>query len=101
AQFAASATMSTGTVQTVTSQASWLSSNPAVAIVTGSGVVTGMGAGTVDIAATYQNVSGLAHLTIASPAPTFTITGTVTDGTSGGVLPGIAVSAAGRTATTN
>jgi hypothetical protein len=40
AQFAATATMSNGTTQTVTSQASWQSSNAAVATVNSGGVVT-------------------------------------------------------------
>ena len=102
AQFAASATMSSGSVQAVTSQATWVTSNASVATVTNTGVVAGIAAGPVDIMATYQNVSGTAHVTIVSPTPaTIAITGTVTDGTSGGVLPGISVAAAGQTTATN
>src|SRR5437764_9189463 len=78
AQFAAAANMSSGTIQIVTSQSAWQSSDPTVANVTSSGVVTGMGPGAVDIAATYQNVTGTAHVTVASTTPTtFTIKGTV------------------------
>lgn len=92
AAFTATATLSNSTAQTVTSQATWQSSNGAVATVTSSGVVTGMSAGTADITATYQNVSGIAHVTINRATPlTYTITGTVTDGTSHGVLPNITI----------
>src|SRR4029078_9205064 len=92
AQFNAMATMSTLGTQVVTSQAAWQSSSSAVATVTGSGVVTGVAPGTVDITATYQNVSGIARITITAPQPTtFTVTGTVTDATSGVPLAGAAV----------
>jgi hypothetical protein len=104
AQFSATATLSDGTTQVVTTQASWASSNTAVASTNSSGVVSGLAAGEVDITATYQNASGKAHLAITRAAtPTYTITGTVTDGTSGGVLPNIDVQAtdsAGQTLAT-
>src|SRR5262245_54861733 len=95
AQFSATATSSNGTTSTVTAQATWSSSNTAVATVSSSAIVTGVGAGEADITATYQGVVGRSHLTIAQPeASTYTITGTVTDETSGGVLPNINVQAA-------
>jgi hypothetical protein len=76
--------------QNVTAQATWSSSSPAVATVSASGVVTAIAVGEVDIAATYQTVVGRLHVTITrAVAPTFTINGTVTDGTSGGILPNI------------
>jgi hypothetical protein len=59
--------------------------------VNSAGLVTGVSGGTVDISATYQNVSGVSHLTIARL--TFMVSGTVRDGTSNGVLPNITVSA--------
>jgi hypothetical protein len=107
AQFTATAALSNNTTQTVTSQATWQSSNTAVASVTSSGVVTGVSAGTADVTATYQSVTGTAHLTISRPTTAvFTINGTVTDGTSHGILPNIAIStvdsaAVTRRATTN
>jgi len=91
-QFVATATLSNGSTQTVTSQASWQSSNTAVATVTSSGVVTSVAAGDAEIAATYQNVRGGVRITIERPAArTFTLSGTVTDGFSAGVLPNITV----------
>src|SRR5581483_3891787 len=92
AQFSATATLSNNTSQTVTSQATWQSSNPPVATVTSGGLVIGVSAGNVDITATYQNVSGVAHLTVIRQTPvTYSVSGTVTDGTSHGVLPNIGV----------
>ena len=87
AQFAATATLSSGSTQNVTSLATWQSSNTAVATVNSAGVVTGVSPGDVDITATYQSVAGRARVTIA--VRTFTLTGNITDGTSGGILPNI------------
>ena len=89
AQLTATATLSNGSTQNVTSTAAWQSSNSSVATVSASGVVTGVGAGDADVTATYQNVSGRMRLTLTRS--TYTLTGTVRDGTSGGVLPGIVV----------
>jgi trimeric autotransporter adhesin len=86
-QLTATATLSTGATQNVTSQATWQSSNTAIATVNSAGVVTGMSAGDVDITATYQAVAGRARITVAPT--TYTVSGAVTDGTSGGVLPNI------------
>ena len=94
AQFSATATFSDGTTQVVTTQASWASSNTAVASTNSSGVVSGLAPGEADITATYQNASGKTHVAVTGAAtPAYTITGTVTDGTSGGVLPNIDVQA--------
>jgi hypothetical protein len=100
-QLTATATLSNGTTQTVTPQASWASSDADVATVNSAGLVTGVNAGSADISATYQNVKALSHLNIIRSA--FTISGTVRDGTSNGVLPNINVSSfdsAGVTKTT-
>jgi hypothetical protein len=86
-QFTATATLSNGTTQNVTSQATWQSSNTAIATVTNAGVVTGVAAGDVDITATYQAVAGRMRVTVT--AATFSISGNVTDATSGGILPNI------------
>jgi len=62
--------------------------------------VTGVVAGEADIAATYQTLSGRVHVTIARPTPgTFTISGTLRDGSSGGILPRVLVQAADGTGT--
>lgn len=87
AQFTATATLSSGATQNVTSQATWQSSNTAIATVNNAGVVTGVAAGDVDITATYQSVAGRSRVTIA--VKTFSLSGNVTDGTSGGILPNI------------
>ena len=76
---------------------------PAVATVS-AGTVSGVAPGETDITATYQNVAGRSHATIVSAVvATYTLTGTVTDGTSGGVLPNIDIQAtdsAGKTLST-
>ena len=87
AAFVATATFSNGVTQTVTSQATWQSSNTAIATVNSAGIVSGVGPGDVDITATYQSVAGRSRITIA--VRTFTLSGNVTDGTSGGILPNI------------
>jgi hypothetical protein len=95
AQFSATATLSNGTTQIVTAQATWSSSSTAMATVTSAGVVAGLAAGDTDVTATYQGVSGRVHVTIArSAASTYRIAGTVTDATSGGILPNINIQAA-------
>ena len=99
-QYSATATLSDGTTQSVTSAASWSSSNNSVASVSASGVVTGVAAGDADITATYQTIGGKARVTIVRPAPgTFTISGALRDGTSGGALPKIPIQATDSTGT--
>jgi hypothetical protein len=68
AQFTATAALSDTSSRPVTADATWQSSNTAVATVN-AGTVTGVTAGEVDISATYQNVTGKLHVTIAPPAP--------------------------------
>ena len=92
AQFSATATLSNGTTQAATAQATWSTSNASVATVNSAGLVTGVGAGEADITATYQSTTGRLHVTIASQAvATFTVSGSVSDGTSGGMLPNITI----------
>ena len=57
AQFTATATMGDGSTQDVTTQATWQSSNVAVATVSSTGVVSGVGTGSVVVQAVYQTVS--------------------------------------------
>jgi CarboxypepD_reg-like domain/Protein of unknown function (DUF3761)/Bacterial Ig-like domain (group 2) len=99
AQFAANATLSNGTAQTVTSVATWQSSAANVATVTSAGLVAALAAGETDITATYQGSSGKMHLTLI-PA-TVTLTGTVTDASSGTSLSGIVVAGGGKSTTTD
>jgi len=63
--------------------------------------VTGVAAGDADITATYQTISGTARVIIVRPASaTFTVSGTLRDGTSGGVLPRVLVQVVDSTGTT-
>jgi Carboxypeptidase regulatory-like domain/Bacterial Ig-like domain (group 2) len=67
-QLSAVAGFSDGSTQDVTSQATWSSSNPTVAMVTGTGLVTPVANGSALITASYQNVSGSMALTVAAPS---------------------------------
>jgi hypothetical protein len=58
AQFTATETLSDGTTQAITSQATWQSSNPSVITVSPSGVVTSVGYGEADLTAGYGGVTG-------------------------------------------
>lgn len=49
---------------------SWASDDTAVAVVDTTGLVTGVGAGTVEITATASGVTGGTELTVAAPTPT-------------------------------
>ena len=82
-QFTAVAVLPDGSNQVVTSQAVWRSSNPSVATVSSGGIVTAASGGSVEITATYGNVTGSLTFTVAAPA-SFTLTGTVIDAQSGG-----------------
>jgi acyl-CoA thioesterase-1 len=70
AQFTATATLSNGTTQTVTTQASWQSSTATVANVTITGMVTAVAPGETDIRAIYQSVTGTMHVTVTAVTPT-------------------------------
>ena len=67
-QFSATATLSDHTLKDVTYLATWSSSNTSVAPVVG-GAVIGLAVGQADISATYQNVTGTAHVVIAVATP--------------------------------
>jgi hypothetical protein len=89
-QLAATATLSDGTTQVVTGQATWESSNQAVATVTAAGVATFLAQGDADLKATYKSVSGTARVSVAAKSsPKYTLTGTVSDATNGNPLPGV------------
>jgi hypothetical protein len=60
----AQATFSDGTAQDVTAAAVWSTSNPAVAVVSSDGVVTGVGSGTATISATVSGVASSAAVSV-------------------------------------
>lgn len=71
-QFTATAQTSDGSSQTVTDTATWFSSATSIATVSSTGSVTSIAAGSADISATYRNVAGLLHITVApvsNPTP--------------------------------
>jgi hypothetical protein len=55
-------------------------------------VVTGVAAGEADITATFQGIIGNEHIAVTSA--TLLLSGTVTDGTSGGILPNVTINVA-------
>jgi uncharacterized protein YjdB len=63
-QFTAMARFADGSIQDVTSQATWTSSNTDVATVSDGGLVTGVAAGVVTISAKYQTLTGSARFNI-------------------------------------
>ena len=84
-QFAATATLSTGTTSDVTQQATWQSSTPAVATVSSTGLVTAVAAGDADISATYQSVRGTMGVGVRPvPCPVSLSPATATFGPFGG-----------------
>jgi hypothetical protein len=69
--------MSDGTSRDVTSTATWESSNQSLASVSGSGLVTVVGTGELDVRASYQGITGTLHMLVAKePIVSVTITGT-------------------------
>lgn len=72
----ATAQLSDGTSKDVTSVATWVSSNPALATVSTTGVVTVVGSGELDVRASYQSVTGSLHLLVTRvPVTSVTISG--------------------------
>src|SRR5213080_187312 len=65
-QFVATGTYSDGTTLDLTSSATWLSSNTAVATITAGGLATGVTQGTSQISATLGAVTGSTTLTVAA-----------------------------------
>jgi len=63
-QFTSTVTFSDGTTQDVTSMATWVSFNKAVATVSSTGVVTAVATGTAVVKATYRGSSGTFTLTV-------------------------------------
>jgi hypothetical protein len=65
-QLRAMAQMSDGAARDVSTQAAWLSSDPAVATVSATGLVTPLKTGTTDVAASYQGHTGRRTLVVGS-----------------------------------
>ena len=76
-QLTATATFSDGSTGDVTSTATWMSSTPSAATVTG-GLVTGVGAGSTTITATSAGVSGTTSLAVSIQA--WSLTGSMSVG---------------------
>ena len=85
AQFTATANFSNATTQNITTQASWQSSNSSIAAVSGSGMVTAVAPGEVEIRATYQSVTGSSRITVVLLR--FTLSGVVREEGSNGPIP--------------
>jgi uncharacterized protein YjdB len=64
--FAATGIFSDHTTQVITSDCTWASDNHAVATVGAGGTATAIGAGTANISATFNGVSGMAPLNVSS-----------------------------------
>lgn len=77
-QLSATAHSAKGTTQDVTAQATWASSDAAIATVSSTGLVTSTGIGTATLTATYQNVSGSTRVTVTRP-PSYVLSGLVTE----------------------
>ena len=71
-QLTATATYSDGSTANVSSQASWASSNGALASVNSSGMVTTVGAGSVTVTASFSGVNGSTQVTVTQAAKTVT-----------------------------
>jgi hypothetical protein len=77
-QLIATARFSDGTTRDVTSAAQWASSNPALATVAPTGMVTVAGSGEVELRATYQTVTDSLRLAVVlAPQPTVKLSGVV------------------------
>jgi hypothetical protein len=73
-QLVATATMSDGTQQNVTNQSMWTSTNPAVATVSGTGLVTSLTTGAIDISAAFQGRTGKATVQVSAASFQFEVT---------------------------
>jgi hypothetical protein len=107
AQLTATAAFSDGSSQSVTSQAAWESSNPAVATVSASGLATFLAAGDSDLKATFRGTTGTSRVTVATKAPPrFQLSGRITESGTTKLVTGATVTIvdgpdAGRSAVTD
>ena len=65
-QLTATGMLSDGTTEDVTNSATWLSSDPSIAMVSSTGVVTGVAPGTASVFATVGTVTGALQVNVAS-----------------------------------
>jgi len=72
-QFTVTGTYSDGSTADLTESVTWTSSNPDVAIITASGLATGVSKGTVTITAASNGVTDTATLTVAEAPPQPTV----------------------------
>lgn len=68
AQFMATVRFSDGSMQDQTNASQWASSDPSVASISASGLVTAVAGGRVDLRATFQGVTGVKQVAV-SPSP--------------------------------
>ena len=94
AQLTANAIKSDGSVETVTSQTQWTSTNARVLQVSSAGLVTAGERGETNLIARYQNRNATARMMVL-PSGTFRLNGQVTD--SGFPLEGVTVAVIGGT----
>src|SRR5262249_12537785 len=104
-QFTAVAVRADGTTDAVTSQATWRSSNTAVATVSSNGTVAAVSHGSGEISATYAGAKGAFAFDVPA-ATSFTLSGAVTDATTRLAIANATVAArdassTSKTATTN
>ncbi len=85
----ATAVYSNGTTANVTTDAVWTSSNTTVATVSNSGMVTFRSVGDVGLQATFNNVVGIARVTVGAATPT--VIGVTVGGVGGSALVGQSV----------
>ena len=69
ANLTATAHYSDDSTDDVTSDASWSSSDEAVATVSSSGLVSAVAAGTATVTASYQGQTGTSDITVTEPEP--------------------------------
>jgi len=84
-QFTATATLSNGRTEDVTTQATWQSSDAGVVTVSSGGVVQSVAPGEADVTATYSGKTGSerVRVEVRREAAARTVTGVITDDTSG------------------
>jgi hypothetical protein len=83
-QFTATATLSNAATEDVTAQATWQSSDVGVVAVSSAGMVGSVAPGEADITATYSGVTGSKRVSVAAaPAARRTVTGMITDDSTG------------------
>jgi hypothetical protein len=68
-QFSATANFSDNSTQNVSGTATWSSANTGVATVNASGLVTAVAAGSAEIRATFQNMTGTRTVQVSAPPP--------------------------------